>query len=503
MKKQKKKHHNHIFGKTTLIKKLLAFYLVIVVVSFYFMIAFGRSYIYNQVLEETANSLDGAANRLVNSVLATTDYDEKKLQELRPSFDVAAKASNCQILIIRENGDIILDTEKYVGEPYYNVIEHNQSEFLHQKQTYDYTLGGYLSTTCLCINTPLRHSDQFHGYLIFAHGDSFITSRSDYYYGILLTVYYIVIGLLLLTYIGLYFFCFIPLKKLRAGSKDFAIGRDNPPIIIHSNDEYGEMAQTLNVLGKELSKFDEYQRKFLSNISHDFRSPLTSIRGYLQAFKDGVIPPDETDKYIDIIISETDRLTKLTNQIIDLNNYDKDNILLDISSFDIHETIHRSIDTLQGLALKRHIGFNTDLYSEMSSEGTTQVVAGNSGKYVGEPLYVDGDQEKIHQVLVNLIENAIKFSYEDTIIYIRTSVKKNKVFISVRDTGIGIPKDDLNSIWDRFYKSDHSRGKDKSGTGLGLSICKEIITAHKETIDVVSTEGAGSTFSFRLPLSQG
>ncbi|MBR0119728.1 MAG: HAMP domain-containing histidine kinase, partial [Eubacterium sp.] len=249
--------------------------------------------------------------------------------------------------------------------------------------------------------------------------------------------------------------------------------------------------------------FDEYQRKFLSNISHDFRSPLTSIRGYLQAFKDGVIPPDETDKYIDIIISETDRLTKLTNQIIDLNNYDKDNILLDISSFDIHETIHRSIDTLQGLALKRHIGFNTDLYSEMSSEGTTQVVAGNSGKYVGEPLYVDGDQEKIHQVLVNLMENAIKFSYEDTIIHIRTSVKKNKVFISVRDTGIGIPKDDLNSIWDRFYKSDHSRGKDKSGTGLGLSICKEIITAHKETIDVVSTEGAGSTFSFRLPLSQG
>ena len=483
MKKQKKKRRIHIFGKTTLIKKLLAFYLVIVVVSFYFMLAVGQGYIYDQVLEETATSLEGAADRLVNAVLAGKEYDEKRLLELRPSFDVAAKASNCQILIIREDGDIILDTEKYVSKPYYNVIEHKEAAFLHQKITYDYTIGGYLSSPCLCVNTPLRHSDEFHGYLIFSHADGNITSRSDYYYGILLTVYYIVIGLLLLTYIGLYFFCFIPLKKLRAGSKDFAIGRDNPPIIIHSNDEYGEMAQTLNVLGKELSKFDEYQRKFLSNISHDFRSPLTSIRGYLQAFKDGVIPAEEADKYIDIIISETDRLTKLTNEIIDLNSYDKNNILLDVVSFDIHETIHRSIDTLQGLAIKRRIAFNTDLCTE-------------------GPLFVDGDKEKIHQVLVNLMENAIKFSYEDTIIYIRTSVKKSKVFISVRDTGIGIPKDDLNSIWDRFYKSDHSRGKDKSGTGLGLSICKEIITAHKETIDVVSTEGAGSTFSFRLPLSR-
>ena len=114
---------------------------------------------------------------------------------------------------------------------------------------------------------------------------------------------------------------------------------------------------------------------------------------------------------------------------------------------------------------------------------------------------VEGDPDKIHQVLYNLTENAIKFSYDNSTIRVSTSIQKNRVLISVRDSGIGIPKDDVNSIWDRFYKSDLSRGKDKTGTGLGLSICKEIITAHKETIDVVSTEGAGSTFTFRLPLS--
>lgn len=473
----------HIFGKTTLIKKLLAFYLVIVVVSFYFMLAVGRSYIYKQVLEETTTSLQGAADRLVRSGITGEDFTAKSLKKLTPSFDVAAKAANCQILIIQDNGDIIIDTEQKTNPPYYNVLTHGQSTFLHQDATQDYTIGGYLSTPCLCISTPLFKSTKFHGFLVFAHSNSFITSRADYYYNILLNVYYIVIGLLLLTYIGLYFFCFIPLKKLRAGSKDFAIGRDNPPIIIHSNDEYGEMAQTLNVLGEELSKFDEYQRKFLSGISHDFRSPLTSIHGYLQAFREGVIPPEEAEHYYDILIGETDRLTKLTNQIIDLNSYDRDNILLNIAPFDIHETIHKVLDALNGRAVSHNINYIT----ELASDG---------------PLIVRGDSEKIHQVLFNLVENALKFSPDNSYITVRTSVKKGKAFISVRDTGIGIPKNDMNSIWDRFYKSDHSRGKDKTGTGLGLSICKEIMTAHKEMIDVVSTEGVGSTFTFRLPLEK-
>ncbi|MBO6107892.1 MAG: HAMP domain-containing histidine kinase [Eubacterium sp.] len=481
MAKKKQKKKLHILGKTTLFKKLLAFYLVIVVASFYFMLAFGRTYIYDYALEETAGSIEGAADRLIASEL-TYDYTEESLQESRTSFDVAAKASNCQVLIISTMGDIILDTENKLSHPYYNVIAHGEQRFLRKSPTYDYTIGGYLSTSSLCISVPLRNSPGFQGYLVFAHSNTFIEKRADYYYGILLTVYYILLGMLLLTYIGIFFFCFLPLRKLRNGSKDFAIGRDNPPIVIKSNDEYGEMADTLNVLGKELSKFDEYQRKFLSSISHDFRSPLTSIHGYLQAFKDGLIPPDQTEHYYDILLAETDRLTKLTNEIIDLNSYDKDNILLSVKSFDIHDMITKVTQALDGRAEKKRIRFDTVLADRGS-------------------LHVDGDPDKIHQVLFNLVENAIKFNFEDSVITIKTELKKDRVLISVKDTGIGIPKKDINSIWDRFYKSDLSRGRDKSGTGLGLSICKEIITAHKETIDVISTEGAGSTFTFRLPLS--
>ena len=109
------------------------------------------------------------------------------------------------------------------------------------------------------------------------------------------------------------------------------------------------------------------------------------------------------------------------------------------------------------------------------------------------------DLGKIQQVLYNLIDNAIKFSHPDSVIYIQTTVKYEKVFVSVKDTGIGIPKGSLKKIWERFYKTDQSRGKDKRGTGLGLAIVKEIIQNHGETIDVISTEGVGTEFIFTLP----
>ena len=121
--------------------------------------------------------------------------------------------------------------------------------------------------------------------------------------------------------------------------------------------------------------------------------------------------------------------------------------------------------------------------------------------FTDDVLMVYADLGKIQQVLYNLIDNAIKFSHDDSVIYIQASSKYEKIFVSVKDTGIGIPRDSIKKIWDRFYKTDLSRGKDKRGTGLGLSIVKEIIQAHGENIDVISTEGVGTEFIFSLPSS--
>ena len=156
--------------------------------------------------------------------------------------------------------------------------------------------------------------------------------------------------------------------------------------------------------------------------------------------------------------------------------------MLDITKFDVNHTIKMTAQTFEGVCKEKRLSFELIL--------------------TGQTLYAFADMDKIQRVIYNLIDNAIKFSPADSVITVETTVKNEKIFISVKDRGIGIPKESIGKIWERFYKSDASRGKDKKGTGLGLAIVKEIIQAHKENINVISTEDVGTEFIFSLPLYQ-
>lgn len=202
---------------------------------------------------------------------------------------------------------------------------------------------------------------------------------------------------------------------------------------VESEDEIGYLAACLNYMASEIANAEDDQKKFVANVSHDFRSPLTSIRGYLEAMIDGTIPPEMYDKYLNIVLNETERLTKLTNSLLTLNNLNTRGMLLDKTDFDINRVIRNTAATFEGTCRKKTIAIEMVLS--------------------GDVMYVNADMEKIQQVLYNLIDNAIKFSHHDSVIRIETSEKRSKLFISVKDTGIGIPKDDLKMIWDRFYKS--------------------------------------------------
>ena len=273
---------------------------------------------------------------------------------------------------------------------------------------------------------------------------------------------------------------YFPLQKITEGANEYAAGNLEYRIDLNTRDEMGYLAGTLNYMSGEMNKLEEYQRNFIANVSHDFRSPLTSIKGYLEAIIDGTIPPEMYEKYLTRVISETERLTKLTQGMLTLNSLDSKGYL-SRSSFDINRVIKDTAASFEGTCGKKNINF------ELTFSDNIQMVYADLGK--------------IQQVLYNLIDNAIKFSHQDSTIYIQTRIKNEKIFVSVKDTGIGIPKDSVQKVFGRFYKSDLSRGKDKKGTGLGLAIVKEIIQAHGENIDVVSTEGVGSEFIFSLPLA--
>ena len=241
----------------------------------------------------------------------------------------------------------------------------------------------------------------------------------------------------------------------------------------------GYLAKTLNYMSDELNKNGEYQRKFIANVSHDFRSPLTSIKGYVNAILDGTIPYEMQERYLKIIAFESERLEKLTRSLLTLNELDMKKRMMHIQRFDINDTIKNTAATFEGICTSRQIRLELLLS--------------------GHELYVRADMEQIQQVLYNLLDNAIKFSNDNSSVQIETTVKSGKVFVSVKDYGTGIPKESLGKIWDRFYKIDASRGKDRKGTGLGLSIVKHAVSYLGGEIFLESVEGEGTTVTVTFP----
>ncbi len=302
----------------------------------------------------------------------------------------------------------------------------------------------------------------------------------------LLNISYITLVILfLLSLIILLFFTemvYLPLRKITHATEQYAVGNFRYEFQVDSEDEIGYLAASLAYMASEVAKSEDNQKRLVANISHDFRSPLTSMRGYLEAMLDGTIPAELHEKYIGVVLNETDRLTKLTNSLLTLNNLNTKGMILNRTDFDINQIIKNTAASFEGTCRNKLI--------------TIELVL------TGDEMLVNADMVKIQQVLYNLVDNAIKFSHKNSSIKIETIERSNKLLISVKDSGIGIPADSIKLIWNRFYKTDLSRGKDKKGTGLGLSITKEIIQSHNENINVISTEGIGTEFIFTLEKSK-
>ena len=346
-----------------------------------------------------------------------------------------------------------------------------------------YTIGDYygmFSGNVLSVSAPITGNYNTYGYVLIHLPIREINQSQNGILSILYITSAVLFGLSLIILLVFTQTVYLPLRKITVGANEYAAGNLDYRIDVKTHDEMGYLSDTLNYMSDELNKMEEYQKNFIANVSHDFRSPLTSIKGYLEAILDGTIPAEMYEKYLSRVISETERLHKLTESMLTLNSLDARGYL-SRTNFDINRVIKDTAASFEGTCESKNVSFDLTFSDDIQM--------------------VFADLGKIQQVMYNLIDNAIKFSHHDSTIYIQASGRYEKIFVSVKDTGIGIPKDSLKKIWERFYKTDLSRGKDKKGTGLGLSIVKEIIQAHGENIDVVSTEGVGTEFIFSLPRS--
>lgn len=465
--------------KRTLYLKLLLGYVAFGILGFITIATFTSHQTMDYIENEAAENLYRESNLIASNYAADYYRQTMTLDDLKSQISAIASYLDADIWIVDTKGTILIDSANTT--PPGTLIKNFDITSFGAKYSLVGTFYDIYLDDVLTVFSPITINYKVKGYVMIHQPLTQLTSFNNGF----LNISYMTLAIIFLcafVVLGLFTYTvYIPIRKITKAAKEYATGDFTQQINIHTNDEIGYLAASLNFMATELSTLEEDQRKFIANVSHDFRSPLTSIKGYIEAIMDGTIPYEMQDKYLNIILFEAERLNKLTQSMLELNKYGKKGTMLDISRFDINNTIKMVVQSFEGTCKQKKISFELIL--------------------TGQTLFVSADMSKIQQVLYNLIDNAIKFSHADSTITIETTEKNEKVFVSVKDTGIGIPKDSLKKIWERFYKTDLSRGKDKRGTGLGLAIVKEIISAHDENINVISTEGVGTEFIFTLPLA--
>lgn len=273
-----------------------------------------------------------------------------------------------------------------------------------------------------------------------------------------------------------------PLKLINNAAKQIANGEFEKRLDISSEDEIGQLAKSFNNMANALESLEDMRRGFIANVSHELRTPMTSIHGFIEGILDGTIPPERQRDYLSIVSDETKRLSRLTNDLLDLARMESGEMKLTFVTFDVNELIRRCIIKLENQIVQKNIHIEANFYEEST--------------------FVYADKDSIERVVLNLLHNAVKFVQDSGYIKVETVKSKGKVLICVGDNGAGIDSEEIGMIWDRFYKSDKSRSRDKMGTGLGLAIVKNIINEHGQEIHVESEIGKGTVFSFTLNLSK-
>lgn len=463
--------------RSTLHIKFALLYIIFAFLGIFTTATLGRQLLLDRIAATNSESLYQEANLIASNYLPSYFTDNTTSWAVHSQLNAMRIYLDASLWFVEADGALITASnlentaapERIDG---FDPAETGGKQYL----TGEY--HGYFQEEVMTVIAPVIQGFQTKGYLLVHQPVSALESRCTRMmipFYITLAVIFMLSSIFLL---GFHYFIYRPLSLITEAATQYASGNPDYEIPVYTQDEMGYLSASLNYMSAQLGDMEDYQKKIVANVSHDFRSPLTSIRGYVEAMTDGTIPPELHEKYLNIILFETERLTDLTNDLLTLNEFDTKELLLDKTRFDIQEMIKNTAASFEGVCTEKRVSIELLLLPEQT--------------------FVFADSRKIQQVLYNLIDNAIKFSENDDSVKIEVIQKGGKIFVSVKDTGIGIPKREINKIWERFYKSDASRGKDKKGTGLGLSIVREAILAHDEHINVISTEGVGTEFIFSL-----
>ena len=470
-------------------------FMLIILISFIMVSAV----ISAQVSEFNSNNQRDLLDRTANSVkyYIESEYVRVGAQDIgsfvsgeqnrlmREISTLAALSSDAFVFVVDRQGSFIIHSDNTMSLTSASRVPWDIMNSLQKKNgkvTGNGTLGGVFSDNYMYCARSLQIEGKTVG-AVFA-------CRSVLALKLLLstvvkTIVMAILWILLAALIAVYFISeriTRPLKQMSTAAKEFAAGRFDVRVPVMGNDEVSELAIAFNQMAESLSKQEETRRNFLANVSHDLRTPMTTIGGFIESILAGAIPPDKVNGYLEIIESEIRRLSRLVNSLLDISRIQAGERKFNPESFDICEMGRQILLSFEQKIDQKHLDveFNCD----------------------HDNMYAYADRDAINQIFYNLCDNAVKFSRDGGKYEISITHKEGKIHVSVFNEGEGITPEDLPFVFDRFYKGDRSRGLDKTGTGLGLFIAKTIVCAHNERIWAESEHGKWCRFTFTLPTAQ-
>jgi signal transduction histidine kinase len=432
------------------------------------------------ISHQTEESLRKNGDSIVALIQSNINADR-----LRGMLSGFSRSSHSHIMLIDNKNRVLISTSDsgfLAEEPRYLPDEYTKEVFRGQRNSFIGTMDGIFTEVMFTLQIPiLQRGDAIGAVLI----STPIPQKQKMTYGLIRILLISALGVAVISFLLSYMLSkrfSRPIKTIQVSAKAFTKGHFDARVGKTATEseivEIAELAQTFNEMAYELEKVEETRQSFISDVSHELRTPMTTISGFVNGMMDDTIPQEKQKEYMKIVHHEVTRLSRLVNTFLDISRMREDNAVLNKSHFDINEAIRLTIIGLEQRLQEKRIDVN--LLFETDS------------------CYVYADPDAIKRVLTNLLDNAVKFTDEGGTLTVTVKPKQHEVFVTVHNTGCGIPEEQQRMIFERLYKVDQSRSMNKEGTGIGLYLVKSIIRAHGKNITVKSVENEYAEFTFHL-----
>ena len=396
--------------RNSILTKFFVGYFSFAVLGFLLITYWSTNLIYNHLLTNDASELQSYASIVVDNVqnaIGDSMYDIDNPDNFFSDFN---KVLDCNLLLLDKDNKLVYTTDdtKALTNDDANIVIKNFDPNEYTGKSYKINkFYNMYKTDTLSVVQAIRKNNTVFGYVVVHMPTSIIKQSSYDVTHVFYLTYAIILALSLIIFFNFMWFIYLPLKQIRLAAMEYAQGNFSyDGLMVSNDDEIGDVASSLKYMSKQLNNSREYQKTFISNISHDFRSPLTSIKGYIEAMMDGTIPPEDHKKYLSIVLSEANRLEKLTTGLRELNSWNTTGPELFLEEFNMESVIASTVETFQGSCEKKNI----------------ELIIQFPPKHYN----VYADKGKIEQVLYNLLDNAIKFSNPSSKIVIRLYNKGDK-----------------------------------------------------------------------------